>query len=273
MLRGIGYSLITTGALGVFAASHAITYLLLGWPYVYGLLGLAYSGAFAACGIAVSVLLIKRKPVSRDPLFWIALLGICMCTPLALLHITRCFLWALQEGNALVFIPMVLLGNAHFDGWWPPQEVLFLDTLMHAEQFRQFAESFLWYGKPLHEPLLWIGRVASSATLWIYLPIALCLWVMRGRRGAWTDRACSLGALFLATLVMTSALETGWVHYQQWSLKPGQGEVYDFLYVPRLSWYVFYAIAVLWLVAFAALLSRNRTHASTLSSLDDSPSE
>lgn len=254
MLRGIGIAIIIFGALGVLAALQSLTSVFLGRWSDYGLGASIYSGAFAASGMAVGMLLLRRQSIKRHALFWMGLLGACLCAPLAVLHVLRCIFWAKQNEDPLGFFALVILGNVGSDAWWGPREVLFLNTLMHANH--PFAEAFLWYGKPFHEPYLWTCRVAFSASLWIHFPLALCLWSIWGRAGALIGKFFAWGALLLAALLVTTVAEVAWTYYQQSTFNPGPGTVVDYIYIPRLSWFVFYAIAVLWLIAFAALVFR-----------------
>lgn len=255
MLRGIGFSLIATGAFGVLAALQSIGYYLNeSWFHWDDLAGFIYSGAFAASGAAAGVILFTRRPLRRGELFWIALLGASVCAPLVAIHIVT-LLWGLFSGQEFWSIWTVIMFPVWWDGWWPPQEFLFCDTLMYASPFR---ESLFWHGAPLHEPLQVVCSPQRSLAFWACLPLAICLQAIWGRKGKWADMVSALLAVLLSVLLVVAAAEIALLHYQQAAFSPGPEEVIDYLYHPQLSWYVYFATVVLWLLAFAVLLARRK---------------
>jgi hypothetical protein len=264
MLRGIGFSLIVAGALGVLAPLGAIFRDLLGYGWIYGLdlTSYLFSPAFAACGLAAGVILVRRKLLKRGAAFWVAALGASVCAPLAAIHIVL-LLWGLFSGQEFWSIETIIMFPVSWDGWWPPREFLFCDTLMFASPFR---ETLFWYGAPLHEPLQFVCSPQRSLVFWTYLPLAICLQAICGRPGKWADRFFGLLAVLLAVLLLISVTEIAWAHYQQATYKPAPGDVVDYMYQPELRWYAYFAIVVFWLLAIAVLLVQRKPEAGIGSS-------
>lgn len=256
MLRGIGFLLIVTSAIGVLAPLWSIISNMLGdkWIDRNDLGAYIFSPAFAAFGLAAGVVLVRKKPLKRGALFWMSVFGISVCAPFVATYVAvvLLLLFSGQEGVSLISLVFARVPN---DGWWPPQEFLFCNTLMFRSTF---SESLFWSGAPLHEPLQFICAPQSSLWFWAYLPLAICLQAIWGQRGKWADKLCSVLAVLLAALLLITVTEIAWSHYQQATYIPDPGSVVESVYQPTLSWYAYYAIVVLWLLAVAVLLVRRK---------------
>lgn len=262
MLRVMGVSLVLTSVLSLLAALQSIAYYLHeSWFHWDDLASFAYSGAFAVCGVAVGVLLVRRTPANRGTTFWIALLGVGICAPLVVIHIMVLLFAILSGRDHSSLITIIFFNTSSLDGWWPPPEFLFCDTLMYASSFR---ESLFWYGAPFHEPLKFVCAPKGSLAFWTYVPLAICAQAIWGRTGNWADRLFALLAVLLSVLLVISAAEIAWHHYQQATYLPDPGTAIDYLYLPKLSWYAYYATVILWLSALAILLVRRMPAAEEL---------
>lgn len=256
MLRGIGLSLAVLGALATLAALQPIVRdLFEGWLRWDRLASQVYTLAFALCGVASGVILCRPKPVAREPLFQIGVLGVCLAAPLALLCVALVVEQYLAADESSAFLGGVFL-KVWWDGWWPPQESLFCNTLMFASPWK---ESLFWYGRPLYEPLGLVCGIGQSLALWTCLPFAVCLRAIWGRPRKWVDSFFALVAVFVAVLLSISVAETAWGHYQMASFDPAAGDNLNYLYVAELGWYAFYALAIMQLITLAILLSRRQT--------------
>jgi len=255
MLRGIGLSLAVLGALATLAALQPIVRdLFEGWLRWDPLASQVYTLAFALCGVASGVILCRPKPVAREPLFQIGVLGVCLTAPLALLCVALVVEQYLAADESSAFLGGVFL-KVWWDDWWPPQESLFCNTLMFSSPWK---ESLFWSGRPLHEPLGLVCGVGQSLLVWTLLPFAVCLRSIWGRPRKWIDNLFALIAVFVAVLLTVSAAETAWFHYQMASYPAGTEDSLNYIYLPQLSWYVFYALAIMLLVTLAILLFRRR---------------
>ncbi len=247
MLRSIGLLLVVASAVGIIAVLQTF--------FEYGgfefRLGSALALSFAGSGLAVGVMLLRKVPPKRGAIFWIAIFGVTRGALLAI---------PIGIGIALVLLQQInSLGLTWFSNWWPPKEALFHNTLW----FTFYTGSTGPYEVELFYTTSSIAGIFVSPIFWFLVPLGLYLWVLWGRAGGLADKVLGYVALALAILMTISAIETGLVHYSMATYEPPPDTIVDFLYYPKLHWYVLYAIEVLLFTATAVLLLRRQPRIKT----------
>lgn len=247
MLRSIGLLLVVASAVGIIAVLQTF--------FEYGgfefRLGSALALSFASCGLAIGVMLVRKVPPRRGALFWIAIFGV-----------TRGALFVIPIGIGIALVLLQLIGSigpmAPHGNWWPPKESLFHFTL-----WQTFDGGVIPWESRLFQTTWLIAGIFASPIFWVLVPLGLYLWVLWGRAGGRADKVLGYIALALAILMAMSAIETGFVHCSIATFESPSDTIVDFLYYPKLYWYVLYAIEVLLFTATGTLLLRRQPRIPT----------
>jgi hypothetical protein len=245
ILRVVGVSLAVLGALGAVLALAAL------FNYVYGP-GDPYTIFFSASASAAGVIAARARPIRHGPLFWVAVLGCAVCAPV-LIYLVVKFIFEFVSGDD-PSIAMLFLGLSS-STWWPPKD-LDLGELIR----RAFGLS---YGS--------MPPIFSNWAVWLHLPVAACLWAIWGKRGGMADKIFGAIMLLLAGLAAllaacTAALEieTAGNTTPECDIVDDTCSIFDYAYIPEPSWFLYYAILILWFVALAVLLFGRRPETSSM---------